>query len=229
MKFAVALIVLAIGTFPSWVGADSSPGKCTIPKVDEPEAGKCKLQELNRLCYDPAAIAKQICIPEADRCPTGADDKGISSYCTGRVRSCPVSDVVPITEGTNCFAWTQLGAKGGNELDVQGVDPPCAVGTGDNSACQWVCLQAPTGGKVVANSVKFLAKDKGSAQTCGSLQGYAAFDVAVCGTPATVGRCAPSWYTWEAVDVRDELVCGRVKNWSHDQVRCAAISFDVMK
>lgn len=205
--------------------SDDTNFKCEYGTTTEPDPGRCKPRPQPYLCEDKSAVVKQFCT--ADGCPSGSKQIEVSAepghYCYGRDLPCPRKDVVVGRAPGKCFAYTTLPPKGGKKEDVSSTNPACAPGKGDASTCNWLCLKPPTGRKVDLASVQFLAKE--ATATCSALTGYSAFDDTACGTPQTIGRCAPSYYTWEVRSVSETEVCGRVKNWSHDRERCAAITF----
>lgn len=203
---------------------DAGPS-CQLGSTAEPEQGSCKPRPRPYLCEDPTAAVKRFCEP--DGCPRGSKEIEVSAapghYCHGRDMTCPRKDVVVKRVPQSCFAYTTLPPKGGKKEDVSSTSPACSPGRGDSSTCNWICLKPQTGVTVNQATVQFLAKE--STTACSDPKGYQAFDVAACGTPATAGRCAPQYYDWEVRSITSTEVCGRVKNWSHDRTRCAAISF----
>jgi hypothetical protein len=199
--------------------------RCERSTTVEPENGRCKPQPRPYLCEDQNAAVKRFCT--ANGCPRGSKQIEVNAspghFCNGQDLICPRQDVVVGRVPGKCLVHTRLPPKGGKKENVTSTNPACAPGTGDASSCNWLCLKPPAGKKIDVASVQFLAREATS--VCGDLAGYSPFDESACGTPQTVGRCSPFYYTWEARSVSETEVCGRVKNWSHILERCAAITF----
>lgn len=223
-NISVAILIFAIGS-DGYAQSDDTTYRCESSATPEPAAGRCMPQPQPYLCEDPTAVIKQFCT--ADGCPRGSKQIEISAepghFCHGRDLPCPRKDVSIGKKLHKCFAYTSLPQKGGTKEDVISTDPACAPGKGDASTCNWICLKPPAGKMVDLASVQFLAKE--AISPCGDSNDYITFDIAACGSPQTAGRCDPYYYTWEARSVSEIEVCGRVKNWSHDRQRCAAITF----
>lgn len=232
------LYALALGGMPlKSAAADDIPQLkgCLLSSTEEPTEGRCRPVLQDKLCFHRppgGGSSSPYCVPRASDCAmgdsspsTGAIVDGPTHFCYGRALNCPKADNVVSEKPGKCFVYARVKSKGGAVKDVTSAGPACSTGGGDVSTCQWMCMKPPPGKKVSTGTVEFLARDENS--TCSEDKGYLKFDPSVCGTPGTVGNCAPSYYDWDVRKVSEDEVCGRVKNWSHNTARCAAITFEV--
>lgn len=165
------------------------------------------------------------CAGSADQCRGG--EIYIPDYPGCRVNhTCTVEKIVGGREGRFMVEINEFPSKGGDAKDVSSADPPCDPTASDASRCHWDCIDAPTGTKIDVSRVSFSAKEGGDRSfdwddphAPYNQQGNPTWGEC----PTNGGDCPIGWSKWEVVQIAEDHVCGRFKNWSHDRKRLAKI------
>ena len=203
--------------------AQQSPLQASLTNDRYPEPpGGCRPILTTGACGMEGGHGAPKCVNSVSQCL--ADEVPIKDYPACHINhACGVEQIADGREGTVVAKEFLSPAKGGELKDVSSSDPSCDSLSSDASRCHWDCVVPPTGMRIDVQHVSFTAKnvtgaprERSFSWTDPNANGWQ--ECSKDGADCPIG-----WSKWEAIQIAEDHVCGRFKNWSHNLSRLVKI------